>query len=914
MLDEKSEDEVRVVKRDGISYPCSQPFSVWRNIDMNQANLLIYLFTIMAATSLSWGSYKRRFLPVARPLAALTVLWILFCIVNALTLLNEGAGQAARQFLQDLHMLMVDLVGPLWGWMLVEIYEDKKAGLKDKRILLLLIFPLITYSQYAFQVYSGGFLDTRSASALFAFNDRMGAFAKVREAYGWLSVATFVIATPYLIIRKHRSSVLEVLEVFVYTALPFVFFILYYLQILSLRLGAPAFVLYLYWISRQYRFLDPLPVALREIIDKVESGVVVASPQASVMYVNDSANNMLDLGFTPNAGRELAFPESLHALFDLSSTARQEARLKTADRCFDTVMQPVFNPKTNAHLGAAVLLHDVTARTQAEQALRDFYRQKSDFFAGISHEFRTPLTLSLGNLDDLLDTQKPLGAAMARQSLETVKYNNLRLLNLVNQLLELSQLDAGSLQIHPALLQLDRYLPSLIANFQSQAARQGVCIHCDVSGAAGDASKVYFDVDAFDKVVLNLVSNALKSMPEGGDLCIDLAEDGEQELRLTIRDNGCGIPAKALPHIFEMFYSHQNHNPHWPQGTGVGLSLVKQLVVQHAADIQLESVEQQGTTCSLLIRKGTAHFPTDLPLQHTLVESSDVAVNSERVRLLKAESAGGNSAAADASPVPDRHVAAPLDPCVVLLAEDSADMRAYIRRHLTSNIRLLEAEDGEEALALALQAVPDLVLSDVMMPRMDGYELCKHLKAHPQTSHVPVVLLTAKSSEEEKLKGLAAGADDYLSKPFNVPELNLRLANLIQSRRNAKSYFQAGGLHSLLEESPLARSESEFLQSLHDFILEHLSDPALTVSDLASAVHMSERSLNRKLKALTDESPKKMILATRLQQATKLLVTTDQAITSVSYLVGFADASHFARCFKDHYAMTPSAYRKQHGG
>lgn len=881
---------------------------------MNQANLLIYLFTIMAAASLGWSSYKRRNLPVARPLAGLTVVWVLFALLRSLDLLNLEMSQWLGQSLQDFNAFALSFILPLWVWMLIEFYEERRTDLADKRILFFFINPVIVYGLYAFHVYSHGFIDANSSTALIPLENRFGAYAPYREAYGWLAVLLLVISTPYLMTKKNRSSFWEVIQVSVYTAMPFIFYILYHLEILSLRLAAPAFVLYLYWISRQYRFLDPLPVALREIIDKVESGVVVANPQSNVLYVNDCANEMLDFGFSLDAKQEQSFPEPLKEKFDLRSPTRQEAQLQTADRCFDAVMQPIFNPKTQRHLGAAILLHDVTARNEAEQALRDFYRQKSDFFAGISHEFRTPLTLSLGNLDDLLNDEETLNSGQIRQSLTAVRSNNLRLLSLVNQLLELSQLDAGTLPIQPMRIQFDDYLPSLIANFESQARRQHVQIHWSVAGAAPNQCQAYFDMDSLDKVVLNLISNALKSMPSGGDLYISLSDRDNQTLQLMIRDTGRGIPAETLPHIFDMFYSHQNDNSGWPQGTGVGLSLVKQLLLQHSGDIEVSSTEHEGTVCTLSIRKGTAHFPVDILVNDSLILSSDVSANSERMKMLQAETAGLRSSSKPNISIPQSVKPDSSDNWLVLLAEDNAEMRSYVRQHLAPNIRLLEAEDGEEALALALQSVPDLILSDVMMPRLNGHDLCERLKSHPQTSHIPVLLLTAKSSQSEKLEGLKRGADDFLSKPFDVEELNVRMANLIRARSTAKAYFQAGGLQSLLDESPLPQRETTFLQTLKDYILENIGDPDLKVSDLADSVNMSERSLNRKLKALTDQTPKKMILTLRLEQAAKLLESTDQPITDLSYRVGFSDASHLSRCFKGQFSLTPTAYRKAKTG
>ncbi len=247
---------------------------------------------------------------------------------------------------------------------------------------------------------------------------------------------------------------------------------------------------------------------------------------------------------------------------------------------------------------------------------------------------------------------------------------------------------------------------------------------------------------------------------------------------------------------------------------------------------------------------------------------------------------------------------------LVLLVDDNAEMRAYIRKHLAIHFRLIEAADGEEGLALAREAMPDLVLSDVMMPKMNGYDLCRELKSQPQTSHIPVLLLTAKSSQDEKLEGLELGADDYLSKPFDVRELTLRMNNLIASRRTIQAFYQHHGLQQVIGHPELPKRETAFLDTLQKYVEANIGNADIKVSDLAEAVHMSERSLSRKLKALTGDTPKNMVLVIRLEYAKQILTHhPDEPVTQVAYQAGFADASHFTRSFKAYYAMTPTQYR-----
>ncbi|MEE9302398.1 MAG: ATP-binding protein, partial [Thiotrichaceae bacterium] len=685
-------------------------------------------------------------------------------------------------------------------------------------------------------------------------------------------------------------------------------------------LAAPAYVLFLFWISRQYRMLDVMPIALKNILDKVNSGMLVSDPNSKLLYANEYANNLLGLKLSPHILqlRELSIADLFKNKFDFSSPRKQEVQLEIEDRnqvgkkrYLDAISQPIFNPKSAKHIGATIALHDVTERKHAEMELQKLDRQKSDFFAGISHEFRTPLTLSLGNLDDVLDDVDNISPHELKASLTHVKNNNKRLLNLVNQLLELSQLDAGSLQIQPTLLRLDFYLPSIVANFELQASKQNSHIHIAFDDQMAQHPELYFDVQAFDKVILNLVSNALKSMPSGGDVYIHVSSADDQYLQLTVRDTGCGIPAEALSKVFEMFYSHQNDNAAWPQGAGVGLSLVKQLLKQHGAEIDVSSIEGQGTTFTLSLRRGYAHFSEAMTVQHqehveknTLIRSDDTLTRLEDE--VEPVATDNTSVLSGLKKINQSEVSEKL----VLLVEDNAEMRAYIRKHLTINFRLLEAADGEEGLALARQTMPDLVLSDVMMPKMNGYELCKQLKSDLQTSHIPVLLLTAKSSQTEKLEGLELGADDYLSKPFDLKELTLRMSNLISSRRTIKEFYQSNGLQKVIDNPAIPKREAAFLDSLQKYVRENISDADIKVSDLAQAVFMSERSLSRKLKVLTGDTPKKMLLIIRLDYAKDLLHSTDDSITHLSYRAGFADASHFTRSFKAHCSMTPTEFRK----
>lgn len=886
---------------------------------MNEAALVIYGFGAIIAFSLGWNGYQYRFLPIARPFTALAYLMAIFSCLRFFQELDLELSQWFAQAIADTDLL-ASLTFPFWVWMLLEYHYEKQIPFTNKLLMLFYIHPFVQVCLVLFDISSNGFVSQESLTAIIDSEDRLGAYASVQRFYAWSVLLLIVIFTPYVMIKKQRHSVWDMVKIMALTPMPFLAYAMHKYHLIELRLSPMFFIFYLFWISRQYRLLDVMPVALPGIIDKVDSGILVSNMQSKLLFVNEHAKKMLSLDISKEAikHRQEAMPEQIAPHFDLTRNEQQDAKIELKDpddsektRYIDAVLRPILHPKSHKHLGATVSLHDVTERQQTELQLQSFDRQKSEFFAGISHEFRTPLTLSLGNLDDVLEDLKHIPPEQCEAALLGAKTNNQRLLKLVNQLLELSCLESGAMQIQPTAINVVEYLPSLIANFESQAHKQHCRLSVQFSPEIDKTPTVYFDVDAFDKVILNLISNALKSMPDGGDLTVKLTSLDEDHLQLSVSDKGCGIPAASLPKVFEMFYSHKSNNTAWPKGAGVGLSLVKQLLAQHSGDISVESHEGKGTTFTLTLRKGFAHFSQDVVVQSIATDATTALQDRQSFSDFTREMDSVNSNRARASSADDNmNLSHELSEKLVLLVDDNAEMRAYIRKHLAKHFRLIEAADGEEGLALALQATPDLVLSDVMMPKMNGFELCEALKSHQQTSHIPVLLLTAKSSQAEKLEGLELGADDYLSKPFDVKELTLRMNNLIASRLTIQELYQSKGLQKVICNPELPKRETSFLDKLQRYVQDNISNADIKVSDLAQAIHMSERSLSRKLKALTGDTPKKMLLVIRLEYAKKILTTNlEESITQVAYQAGFADASHFTRSFKAHYSMTPTQYR-----
>ncbi|HMB93674.1 MAG TPA: two-component regulator propeller domain-containing protein [Rhodothermales bacterium] len=525
---------------------------------------------------------------------------------------------------------------------------------------------------------------------------------------------------------------------------------------------------------------------------------------------------------------------------------------------------------------------------------------KSRFLANISHEFRTPLTLTFGPLNDLLTGRFRIEEA-ARPHLERAQRNGHRLLRLINQLLELARLDAGALHLEARRDDLAQHLRDIAALFQDIARQHRLCFTVDVP-----AEPVWhvFDADKVENVVVNLLSNAIKFTPPDGAVSLRLVQEDDGTAHLTVSDKGQGIPEAHLPHLFDRFYQVDSAATRRREGSGIGLALVKELVALHEGRIMVESTPGVGTRFDVFLpvlevsaapaptaTDDSLHaLPTALPQATFLAEDLNRAHTEDK----------------------DRFSAPDLNDTVVLVVEDNADMRAYIRAHLEADYHVVEATHGTAGLALAQEWVPDLVLSDVMMPEMDGLELCAALKKDVRTSHIPVTLLTAKAEVEHRIAGFESGADAYLPKPFDAEELRVRVRTLIEERRRLRLLFGPAEEATAGDAARpvLPPQEAAFLAEVETVLEEHLSDATFGVDQLAEAVYMSRRQLLRKLKALTDESPSELLSRARMAKAGALLREGFSA-KEVAYEVGFKSYSSFSRAFKSFHGTSPSVFGQE---
>ncbi len=539
------------------------------------------------------------------------------------------------------------------------------------------------------------------------------------------------------------------------------------------------------------------------------------------------------------------------------------------------------------------LANEVKLRRLEARKLLELDQLKSRFFANISHEFRTPLTLILGPLQKLLheSTQE-----RAREQYRRMLRNGRSLLRLINELLDLSRLEAGRMTLHAKPHDLSAVIRALVASFESQAADRGIRLE---TALPEQPLVVSFDGDKFEKILSNLLSNALRFTPPGGSVSVAAkaapASPGDRDedlVQVSVHDSGVGIAAHLAERIFDRFYQVEGAGPSDQQGTGIGLALTKELVELHGGRISVISEPDQGScfTVTLPIRSGVTS-----PISEPGATRGDDAPGR------KFPEPPGAPASADTAQAGDR-----VQP-VLLLVEDNPDMRAYIRETLGAGFRVLEAGDGEEGLERAFGTVPDLVVSDVVMPGMDGFDFCRRLKTDERSSHIPIILLTARADEQSRVEGLEYGADDYLTKPFSSRELLARVRNLIETRHRLRERFKR---QITLEpgEITITTTDELFLRRALQIIQDNLSDSQFKVESFAAHFRLSRMQLHRKIKALTGQAVGEFIRHIRLQAAARLLKEQKHTVTEVAFEVGFNNLSYFARCFRRQFGVRPSQF------
>ncbi|MHB1050735.1 MAG: hybrid sensor histidine kinase/response regulator transcription factor [Bacteroidota bacterium] len=542
--------------------------------------------------------------------------------------------------------------------------------------------------------------------------------------------------------------------------------------------------------------------------------------------------------------------------------------------------------------------------------LKEIDKIKTRFFANISHEFRTPLTLIEGPLKQLLSNDYK-GSAF--ELYELMLRNTRRLLRLVNQLLDLAKLESRNMKLSVAEIDIVSAVRSIAASFESTAARRMITFKVTSNM---EVLMGWVDIDALEKILNNLLSNAFKFTREHGSVSLSLRtliyrDDApsagrgissslrntsrnnnlkEEVVEIAVTDTGIGIPSDQIGNIFDRFYQVDASHTREQEGTGIGLSLVKELVELHKGAITVQSEWQKGTT-----------FTVQLPIGRESYSETEIINETS-----DAEHRHDNFASVETyTSVPETKSSNGLPS--LLIIEDNADMRRYIRFHIEEQFSIVEAVNGEEGVERAINTIPDLIISDVMMPKMDGFEVCKRLKSDHRTSHIPIILLTAKAGQEHKMEGLETGADEYLVKPFDAKELLVRLNNLQEQRKRLREHIQRE--LTTFPKTPTAQSANDkFLQNIFSIIEQNIGDTEFDIQSFAEASAMSRMQLYRKIKSLTGYSPGELLRNFRLQRASELLKQRTGNVSEIAYEVGYNNLSHFAAQFRDKYGVNPSEF------
>ena len=544
------------------------------------------------------------------------------------------------------------------------------------------------------------------------------------------------------------------------------------------------------------------------------------------------------------------------------------------------------------------LKNELHFETLTSDKLREVDQLKSAFFANISHEFRTPLTLLLGPLEKLQQEAN----ASHKKTFQTMKRNAQRLLQLINQLLDLSKLESGKMEVHPKWIDLIPFLKGLALSYESLAVSKEIqySFYSELDSLNG-----LWDEEQIEKIINNLIINAFKYSDKGGKINIliqgHLDQDANvKEVQISIKDSGPGIPSTEHEKVFDRFYRSEAPYNNIIAGTGIGLSLSKELVELMGGEITIKSAIGKGSTFIIKI-------PVNQNVMETNISEMDTGLKPSYVKRIAVDDSIAMISGVEIEPesANDKLNILDLNKEIVLIAEDNADVRAFIKSNLVATYQIIEAINGKDAFEKSSRYIPDLIISDLMMPIMDGYEFCKKIKEEQSTSHIPFILLTARADRSDKFKGLSTGADEYLTKPFDAEELMIRVSNLIDNRKKLRArwskadFFQPTGMD-------VSSIDKEFLVKVKNSIEAHISDENYGLAILAKEIGISSRQLQRKLKALTDKSPAQMIRFMRMQRSLELLEQKAGTVSEIAYMVGFKSVSYFTKVFKEEFGKTPS--------
>jgi signal transduction histidine kinase/ligand-binding sensor domain-containing protein/DNA-binding response OmpR family regulator len=514
---------------------------------------------------------------------------------------------------------------------------------------------------------------------------------------------------------------------------------------------------------------------------------------------------------------------------------------------------------------------------------------KSRFFANISHEFRTPLTLISGYAENLMEA---LPTNHIKKQAEGIDQNAKTLLKLINELLDISKLEAGKMPLALSQQNIVLFLKNLFFSLESFAEKR----HITLNFVSDETEiQIVFDEEKMEKIIMNIVANALKFTPENGEITLTIQQNNNQRLTICICDTGIGIDEEAISNIFDRFYQADNSDTRLYEGTGIGLALVKELVELHDGTVKAfrneELTGEKGTTISIELPIGAVS---------EIINATQTKIDNQTQKSFELKYNKNNKLQ-----IPEIN----FDKKIIVLVEDNLAIRTFIKNILQPTYKVIEASNGEEGFELAKKVIPDVIITDVMMPKLDGISMVHLLKNEEKTSHIPIVILTGKTALEDKLTGLETGIEAYLTKPFSVKELQLIINNLIQQREQLLKKYQ-NKLVVASDDIPLESVDHLFLEKAIQHIKDNIENTSFSVELLADKMCLSPSQLNRKLQALIDQAPGQLIRNIRLQRAADLIKKNAGTLADICFQTGFNDQTYFSRAFKNQFGCSPSAFKK----
>ncbi|MDF1560229.1 MAG: ATP-binding protein [Bacteroidales bacterium] len=581
----------------------------------------------------------------------------------------------------------------------------------------------------------------------------------------------------------------------------------------------------------------------------------------------------------------------------------------TGIRVIDETVLLDLTPEDVAAIEAVGILISSYFRKTEFIKLYEADRFKTEFISNVSHEFRTPLTLVLGLLEQLKTGMDPGEEAGRLESLGVVINNALRLRQLIDQLLDMSRLETDSERLMADSNSLGDLVTRIAKSFFAIAGKSGIEFIFSIAGNFEDS---WFDEDKLEKILTNILDNAFKYTSEKGKVEFSVSEDksrkGETRAVLVVSDTGPGIPTREKEKIFERFYRSAGNGDSAAGGTGIGLYLVSKLVALHHGTVEVDSQPGQGST-----------FTVRIPVNRNAYSDSELASSSvNTVSAPGTASMPQAGSTANALPAPAATQLAgkrqqksrdenPANRLCILIVEDNKELNSFIAGSLSREWTVLEAFDGEEGFAAAVQNIPDLIVTDVMMPVTDGYELCRRIKQNEKTGHIPVIILTARADRQSTITGLDCGADDYISKPFDMLELSFKIRNHLETSARIRDRYRREFL-TTPDEAAIPIPQDTLLQKVISLMKEHIANPDFHVSSLCSELYISRTQLYRKIEAMTGYSPAGLLRSIRLKTAAAMFRKGHSNVAQVMYRVGFSSQSNFARHFREQFGVNPSAY------